>query len=235
MFNFKPLFTPALIAITLTGCNDSDYDDSDMMDDTPMATEYQYQVTVKNLTNAQPLSPIAAILHSTGEIWQLGEMASAELESLAESGDHSGVMGADFVIESASNDNILMPGAQVEIMLTTSDETASLLSLATMLVNTNDAFSGLNQIDLSLLEVDAMLSFNTAVYDSGTEANSESAGTIPGPADVGEGFNAMRDDVDFVSRHSGVVSADDGLTSSVLNNQHKFDNPAMSVKIVRTQ
>ena len=54
---------------------------------------------------------------------------------------------------------------------------------------------------------------NMDVWDSGTEANSETAATIPGPAGGGEGFNATRDDSDTVSFHSGVISQDDGLTS----------------------
>ena len=49
------------------------------------------------------------------------------------------------------------------------------------------------------------ISIDLPVYDAGTEGNNELAGTIPGPADGGEGFNAARDDVNVVSRHSGVV------------------------------
>ena len=72
-------------------------------------------------------------------------------------------------------------------------------------------------------------------YDAGTEANSESSGTIPGPADGGEGFNSERNDSQIVSAHSGVVGQDDGLTQSVLNGNHKFDNPIMAITITRMQ
>ena len=48
-------------------------------------------------------------------------------------------------------------------------------------------------------------------------------------------MNTARDDVDFVAMHPGVVTADDGLSSSVLTGEHKFDNPALSVKIMRMQ
>ena len=47
-----------------------------------------------------------------------------------------------------------------------------------MLVNTNDAFTGLNAIDVSSLAVDEALTFTTFAYDAGTEANSEAAGTF---------------------------------------------------------
>ena len=62
----------------------------------------------------------------------------------------------------------------------------------------------------------------------------EAPGTIPGPADGGEGFNAARDDdADRVSMHGGVVSAMDGLITSVLTEQHRFDNPVVGVSVTR--
>jgi len=102
-----------------------------------------------------------------------------------------------------------------------------------MLVNTNDAFSGLTGLELSNLEVDQENSWNLNVYDAGTEANNEAAGTIPGPADGGIGFDEMRNDVNVVTLHPGVVSQDDGLTSSVLTQAHRFDNPAIKLTITR--
>jgi len=72
------------------------------------------------------------------------------------------------------------------------------------------------------------------VYDAGTEINNEAPGTIPGPADGGEGFNADRsDNVNLVRGHGGVVSSADGLASSVLDQSHRFDNPAVMVTITR--
>ncbi len=201
----------------------------------PAPVVVEYQVTVSNLTNAQPLSPMALILHQSGEIWQIGQPASLMLETLAESGDNAAVMAAEFVVSAASNEAVLLPGAQAQMTISTTDETATKLSLATMLVNTNDAFTGFNVVDLAGLEVDGAMSFTTGVFDAGTEVNSELPGTIPGPADGGEGMNEARDDVNFVAMHPGIVSHDDGLTQSVLSSDYKFDNPAMIVKVVRTK
>ena len=73
-----------------------------------------------------------------------------------------------------------------------------------------------------------------STYDAGTEANSESAGTVP--AQGGEGFNAVRDDSKGAVRlHSGVVSADDGLSTSSLKSINRFDNPTAKVVIKRIQ
>ena len=196
---------------------------------------YSFEITVKNLTYAQPLSPIGIALHTEGNFWQLGQTASVELETLAESGDNSGLLGLSIVNTSISDAAPLGPGSSITLTLTTEDMMDAKLSLVSMMVNTNDGFSGLNAIDVSALEVGSQLNFKTRAYDSGTEVNNEASGTIPGPADMGEGFNAARDDVDFVAVHPGVVSSDDGLTQSVLNYAHKFDNPLMGVSITRIQ
>ena len=201
----------------------------------PTPTQYEFKVTALNLTNAQPLSPLGAALHTTGQFWTIGEMASEELEKLAEGGDNSGLLGLSVVNASASSDAPLGPGSMTELMLTTTSLTDQKISLISMMVNTNDGFTGLNSIDVSQMAVGDYAKMNTRAYDSGTEANSESSGSMPGPADGGEGFNALRDDIDKVAMHPGVVSNDDGLSTSVLTSEHKFDNPLMAVTITRVK
>ena len=109
------------------------------------------------------------------------------------------------------------------------------ISIATMLVNTNDAFSGVDGMQVGNMAVGDVLDKRSIAYDAGTEADSEQAATIPGPAGGGEGFNAARDDqADRVSMHSGVVSGDDGFATSDLTEQHRFDNPVVQIRIERT-
>jgi hypothetical protein len=237
MFNIKQCIAPVALAFSLVACSSSDDDSDPIIIDPPPPPplEYQFELTFGNLTNAQPLSPILAVLHQDSSIWTIGEASSSGLELLAESGDNSELSAASFVTANATTADVLPPGMTETVTIMTTNADALQLSLVTMLVNTNDAFTGNSMIDLSSLMVGDSLSLRSAVYDAGTEANSEASGTIPGPADGGEGFNSMRDDVDYVSRHPGVVGLDDGLSSSVLNNEHKFDNPAMSVMIVRVQ
>ena len=192
----------------------------------PVVTSYD--VTVVNLTSAQPMSPVTAVLHNEGTLWTLGESASDAIENLAESGSNEQLLALDVVMASGAGEGILMPGATQTFTVSGEDITAGLFSLATMLVNTNDAFTGINAMDVSSLSVGESISRVTSSYDSGTEANSETAATIPGPAGGGEGFNAARDDVDFVSMHSGVVTMDDGLMNSALSFHHRFDNPDLT-------
>ncbi len=59
---------------------------------------------------------------------------------------------------------------------------------ATRLVNTNDAFTGVNAGRIGDLEVGES-KYSSQPWDAGTEGNIETAATIPGPAGGGEGFN----------------------------------------------
>ena len=119
------------------------------------------------------------------------------------------------------------------IILNTSSSNTLYLSIATMLVNTNDGFTGKTGIDINQMAIGDTISMTTVALDAGTEGNSELAGTIPGSADGGEGFNAERNDVDYVALHPGIVGMDDGLQSSVLNGDHRFDNPVVRILITR--
>ena len=202
-----------------------------------------FEVTVSNLTNAQPLSPIGVVVHADGYMpFSIGDPATPGLELLAEGGDNS-----EFLNEADANMATLLttsgtgpigPGGSETVSFTI--EEASLpgtkLSLMTMLVNTNDAISGINALGIDDLAVGESAVWRTIAYDAGTEANSEEAGTIPGPAGGGEGFNAARDDrEDRVKMHSGVVTQADGFTSSDLGEAHRFDNPVVEVTLTRTQ
>jgi len=202
-----------------------------------------FDVTVSNLTNAQPLSPIAVILHGDEyRVFSVGSPATVGLETLAEGGDNSSLIAeadADAgVLATASGTAPIGPAGSetVRIEIEESALANARLSVSTMLVNTNDAFSGVNALRIGELAVDATSSVRSIAYDSGTEANTETAATIPGPAGGGEGFNAVRDDrMDQVAMHAGVVSQDDGFASSDLSNQHRFDNPVVGVSITRVE
>lgn len=201
----------------------------------PVPTEYSYEVTVLNLTHGQPLSPITVALHGDEMLWQIGMPASVALEKLAEGGDNADLLAMESVVASNSAEGALMPGLSTSVTVSTTSTSATHLSVATMLVNTNDAFSGLTGLELSMLAVDASKTWHLNVYDAGTEANTEAMGTIPGPADSGTGYDQTRDDIDLVAMHPGVVSKDDGLTNSVLTQAHRFDNPSIKLTITRTK
>lgn len=234
----KPYRTLSQASLTLAltglllGCG------SDSNNNEPATTTtatVSYHISATNLTHSQPLSPFLVTLQQSGSLWQVGEAASQALEILAEGGDNSALANSETVLTSATDSRPLMPGESSELLLSYQGE-AHLLSFVAMLVNTNDAFTGLTQLDLHSLAVGDSLHLQLPVYDAGTEANTERAGTIPGPADGGEGYNGSRDDIlNVVTMHPGVVSADDGLSQSVLLQQHKFANPAVKLTITRQE
>jgi hypothetical protein len=192
-----------------------------------------YEVEIVNLTNNQPFSPLALRAHSASySAWTIGESASLGIEHIAESGDNSEFLGTASSKKSASGTGIIAPGDTAVIGLN-SKVTDLYLTAVTMLVNTNDAFAGITGLNLSNMQVGDNTIVYLPVYDAGTEANDELAGTIPGPADGGTGFDAARNDVDFVAMHPGVVSMDDSYTESVLDGSHKFDGPAAMLTITR--
>ncbi len=225
----------AVLSLILSACNHNDDNDLPDPPEPPPPVVYSYEVKVTNLTNGQPLSPVAVVLHQEGQLWQLGEPASVELETMAEGGDNSGLLALSVVEAMASGSGPIGPGSDETIMVSIDNVANAKLSVATMLVNTNDGFSGLNGWDLGQLSVGDSWSTVVGAYDAGTEANTESMGTIPGPADGGTGFDAARDDVDFVAMHPGVVSSADNLHTSILTAQHTFDNPVIRIEVTRTQ
>ena len=204
------------------------------------------------------MSPAAIILHEPGYYaFQDGVSASVGIEELAEGGS------PDLLLDEAYDsiyylDSVSTSGATGPKLIS---ETSTLvvpessidnlrLSFASMLVNTNDAFTALNAIDVSDMTVGQSTTFSAPSWDSGTEANLETAATMPGPAAVaagggGEaaGFDATRDDLfDRVHFHRGALTSanatdesSEGLSTSVLNETHRWDNPTIRVTITRTR
>ena len=199
--------------VTFSGCSSNDSND--------LITSSAYSVKVVNLTAAQPMSPIIV---SSISLFSIGESASVGLEKLAEGGDNSDLVNEN----SVSGTKLIAPSQSDEVIIETK---ATQLSLASMLVRTNDAFIGLDSYDVSSLAVDGTLEVELAVYDAGTEENTETNASIPGLG--GEGFNSARENVDQVFSHSGIISKDDGLVTSDLNAIDKFNNPAAKVVITR--
>jgi len=206
-------------------------------------TEQKYSITVTNLTSGQPFSPLVYSLHYSGfSPFTIGMPATIGLEKIAESG-----AADDFISAARSNPDVViadhatgltLPGETKMLSVTLSIDMAKsnqlLFSLVNMLGNTNDAFAGVDGAAIGALAVDQSLTLNAISYDAGTEMNTESAATVPGPAGGGEGFNALRDDIaDQVTVHPGAVTHDDGKVDSTLTQIHRWDNPVARITITR--
>ena len=221
------LFIAASVAV-LTGCPDDDDD------------YYRYDVSVTNLTPNQPMSPLAVLTHNTNfDLFEVGQSASVDLEYLAEGGSNAQLLALSDsdanVYQGISGNGLILSGEQDTVSIRVDPNQEGYISVASMLVNTNDAFVGESGLSLKSLAVGDTFVMNMNVWDSGTELNDELAATIPGPAGGGEGFNTTRDETDVVSFHSGVISQDDGLTTSALSANHRFLNPGARITITRTE
>ncbi|ASI93919.1 spondin domain-containing protein [Vibrio rotiferianus] len=210
-------------------------------DDNDVVKSYRYTINVANLTANQPMSPLAILAHNDKyKLFEIGKSASVELEHLAEGGSNAELLALkdsnDYIYQALSGNGLVLPGGSDSVSFTVDPHKAGYVSVASMFVNTNDAFVGETGLSLKSLAVGESYEMIMNVWDSGTELNDELAATIPGPAGGGEGFNAARNDTnDVVAFHAGVVSKDDGLANSALSANHRFLNPGAKLTITRVE
>ncbi len=195
----------------------------------------KYQVEITNLTNAQRFTPRLAATHSADvEMFSAGEIASAALKDLAENGGtamlEDVLMSTAGVADTATSGGLLEPGATDVLMLTARGR-ATRLSLAAMLIPTNDAFVGLNTalpIGQETTEVYAY------AYDAGTEVNDELCGSIPGPFfdECGGpgGGAAVEGGEGYIHIHRGIQDVGD-FDAAIRD----WRNPVARVRIHRVQ
>ena len=191
-----------------------------------------YEVSVTNIMPGQILSPVIVAAHTqdNAPLFTLGQPASAELSAMAEDADSSGLMGLwdgnDEVndVQVITLDGGPIPPGKTATGMINIDGRATRLSLASMLVTTNDGFIALNGESL----VGAVnRAIRVPVYDAGSEANTEDCAFIPGPP-CG---NHVHDDSPaegFVHIHSGVHGGG-GLTPGM----HDWKHPAALITIKR--
>jgi len=204
-------------------------------------------VTVTNLTHGIYFTPILSAAHSadTG-IFTTTEAASAELQALAEGGDISGVSGLLFAAGADIDENPagggLAPAGSAQFTLTNSASN-SYLSVAAMMLPTNDAFIGLDSWEIPNEAGTYTVYLNA--YDAGTEANDELTSSIPQPpflpatgetGAIGSGANGVTTEISnaTVHIHPGVIGDDDneGGISDLNNSAHRWLNPVAKLTVV---
>lgn len=233
----------ALSALVLAACGggSSNNDDDDFVAPEQNA---QFEITTTNLTNAQIMSPVAVIMHKSGfNNFIDGQPASVAVEVLAEGGDNGQLLSeaaaAEQYIASGSTGPVLPSsiGDSLTLDVPAAELSDLRLSVMTMLIRTNDAFTGLNATNISDMEVGSSRTFNAPTWDAGTELDDEAGVNMPGTG--GEGFNATRNDrIDLVRFHNGVVtnaSPEFGLPTSDLTEADRFLNPTSRIVVRRVR
>ncbi len=141
-----------------------------------------YQVNIINLVPAQAFTPVLVATHnSSAALFTVGTAASAELQTLAETGNvtpMTTLLNADTnVLDVQNSGGLHGPGNTGGVVVTGSD-TFNWVSLASMLIPTNDAFVGVRTTLPAAGEVKVLYAY---AYDAGTEVNDERCASIPGP------------------------------------------------------
>ncbi|MDJ0751035.1 MAG: spondin domain-containing protein [Woeseiaceae bacterium] len=214
----------------------------------PAANATQFSVEIENLSNAIYYTPFLAVAHPAGTaLFSVGEAASANLQAMAEGGDISGLvsdvngLGATVVENPAGG--LLAPAASTTFDMNTDGTSNDRLTIVAMLLPTNDAFAGLNAVEIPTEP--GTYTFNVPAYDAGTEANDEilNGGGAPGvpgmPADpgglAGTGGTgaAMADANTTVHIHRGALGDTDatGGVSDLDSRVHRWLNPVIRVTV----
>ena len=207
-----------------------------------------FDVRIDNLSNAIYYTPFLAAAHPDDtSLFQVGQPASASLQAMAEGGDISGLvadvngLGATVVENPAGG--LLGPASSVTFEMNTDGTSNTRLSIVSMLLPTNDAFAGLNAIEIPTEP--GTYVYNVNAYDAGTEANDEivNGGGAPGvpgiPADPGGltgtgGTGAASVDANTtVHIHRGTLGDTDPTAgaSDLDSRVHRWLNPVIRVTI----
>lgn len=193
-----------------------------------------YAVTITNITPGQFFTPVLVATH-TADVgyFELGEAPSDELADLAEGGATGGLQMLleslpEYVMDTNTSgltpdgDPLISPGESVTVYVT-GNRHYNRLSLAGMLLPTNDSFVAIDSMPLPRSHVAAMAS----AYDAGSEMNDELCINIPGPQCGGAPFSAgLAEGYVHISRG---ISGEGDLAASA----HDWRNPVARVSVRR--
>ena len=208
-----------------------------------------YKITITNLTAGQPLTPPILVTHTSNTgVFEVGEAASEGIRQIAENGNGAPLLQAlgedpkvhDVVAGSAPLVPANNPGAtgfgSSETFFITANGSARYLSYVSMLICTNDGFTGLDSIRLPSYKKTVY----AAAYDARTEVNTEDFADIVPPCqgligvssdDTGSGMsNPMLAEDGIVIPHAGINGGID-----LFPEVHNWSNPVTKIEIERVR
>ena len=190
----------------------------------------QYKITITNMTRGSLFTPALAVTHDRGiTFFSDGEPASEALARLAEGGDTAPLQDALFATgkaKGAANSGPVLPGKSVTLMVDM-DKDARHISLASMILPTNDGFIALNGVR------GPVRGHSKVIYvparDAGSELDDEHCTSIPGPHCGGDGFNGA-DGEGYVHIHAGIHGGGDLVAAD-----YDWRNPVARITIERVK
>jgi hypothetical protein len=213
----------------------------------PVAT---YAVTIRDLTRGQPLTPPVVATHRAAtSIFTVGQPASFALKEIAENGNLAPMIGqlaadkqvSDSVAAAAPLVPAGLPGsatfADSVTLSVTASEGAKFLSFASMLICTNDGFTGVDSLRLPR-DVGDTVTVGTAGYDAGTEIDTEDFADIVPPCQALVGVssgepgtgtsNPTLAEGGVIHHHAGIAGIAD-LVPAV----HGWTDPVAEITVTR--
>lgn len=145
---------------------------------------FSYEVTVTNISYQQRFTPLLVATHQSAiRFFTLGQPALPQLVALAEEGNVAPLRAlldaSPLVRATTAGNGLLDPGQSVTLRIE-GNPWKDRLSLAAMLIPTNDAFVAVNAMPLPFPGWPAQ-SATAVAYDAGSEVNDELCSSIPGP------------------------------------------------------
>jgi len=142
------------------------------------------EITVTNLTRGQQFTPILVATHKRDvKIFEAGQPASPQLATLAEQGDTAPLSallsGNPNVGSVVTGSGLTNPGQSTTIVIERRGQFPR-LSMAAMLIPTNDAFFSVTDVPGPRGRNEVVL--YSPAYDAGSEKNDEQCSSIPGPS-----------------------------------------------------
>ena len=161
--------------------------DADYMQDDHGETAF-FEVTLENLTpetgpgSSQPFSPPVLATHKSGvQLFKVHRYASDELRQIAEDAVNGPLVDklkdSKKVYQVMEGGGVIFPGTSDSFTIE-AKRGYQRFSLVCMLVNTNDAFTGITRAKLPRHGEKVYYLY---AYDAGTEKNTELTAHIPGP------------------------------------------------------
>ncbi len=201
-----------------------------------------YKVTITNLTNSITFTPILVASHKKGlaPLFVLGEPASSDMTEIAEGGaigSLAATLMANPEVEDVNSTGmppagLLLPGASVTVTVS-AEKGAKHISIASMMLPTNDGFIALNGVKAPKK---GSVTYYSPGYDAGTEINDEDCANIPGPTCGGEGLSPDTDGEEYVHIHRGmhgIGNSTDASVTFLAEDVYDWRNPVAKITITR--
>lgn len=193
----------------------------------------RYSVTIKNLTSGQPLTPALLATHDPAvSVFEVGDAASEGVVQIAENGNlmplTEALEATDGVHEVVAGGMPILPGESATLEILANE--GEVLSWVSMLICTNDGFTGLHGLELSRTTV------ATNAYEATSEMNTEALADIVPPCQalVGVSSNAPGTGMsDPALAEDGVIAAHSGISgeADLQVDPHGWTDPVAEVTI----